>query len=32
LFREGQHGQTVGDVAGLSDAELHDLCEFLRSL
>ncbi|MGQ9771087.1 MAG: cytochrome c peroxidase [Thermogutta sp.] len=32
LFREGQHGQTVGDVAGLSDAELSDLCEFLRSL
>lgn len=32
LFREGQHGQTVGDVAGLSDTELHDLCEFLLSL
>lgn len=32
LFREGQHGQTMGDVAGLSDAELHDLCEFLLSL
>lgn len=33
LFRVGKHGQTAGgDVESLSDQELHDLCEFLRSL
>lgn len=32
LFREGKHGDTMGDVSSLTDAELHDLCEFLRSL
>lgn len=33
LFREGKHGETAGsDVASLSDQELHDLCEFVRSL
>lgn len=33
LFREGKHGETAGsDVSSLSDQELHDLCEFVRSL
>jgi len=33
LFREGKHGETAGsDVGSLTAEELHDLCEFVRSL
>jgi len=32
LFREGSHGDVRGDIDGLSDDELADLIEFLRSL
>ncbi len=32
VFREGRHGDVAGEVEKLTDQELHDLCEFLRSL
>ncbi|WP_347246559.1 cytochrome c peroxidase [Thermogutta sp.] len=33
LFRDGKHGETAGsDVRSLTEQELHDLCEFVRSL
>jgi len=32
VFREGRHGDVAGEVDKLTDGELHDLCEFLRSL
>ncbi len=32
LFKEGKHGKAGGDIEGLSENELADLIEFVRSL
>jgi YVTN family beta-propeller protein len=32
LIRDGRHGSTVGDVDSLTERELNDLVEFVRSL
>jgi hypothetical protein len=32
LFRVGKHGKKRGDIEGLSDKEMDDLIEFVRSL
>ena len=32
IFKIGNHGDVYGDIAGLSDAELDDLTEYLLSL
>ncbi|RMF99449.1 MAG: hypothetical protein D6741_08515 [Planctomycetota bacterium] len=32
VIRDGKHGARGGDIESLTDQELHDLCEFVRSL
>lgn len=32
VFKKGQHGSVEGDVESLTDEEIHDLSEFVRSL